>query len=237
MPQLLSSSQLFLSQRPLVVGVVSDAETLASWLALSEEARARSCDVVELRLDTVALEGGELKERVREVTQPLLVTARHPAEGGAASERAAERAAMLEPWLDRAAAMDVELRSLGEMRDLVRRAQAAGVGVAGSFHDFQRTPSDEILEGAAGLAEAAGVDLVKVATYLNSPEDLARLIRFVSAERRVRVSAMGMGPLGRVSRLVLAKCGSLLNYGYLGTQSNAEGQWPAEDLKSLMQKV
>ena len=47
---------------------------------------------------------------------------------------------------------------------------------------------------------------------------------------------MGMGPWGRVSRLVLAKCGSLLNYGYIGT-SNAPGQWPAHELKHLLNQL
>jgi 3-dehydroquinate dehydratase-1 len=33
--------------------------------------------------------------------------------------------------------------------------------------------------------------------------------------------------------LVLAKCGSLLNYGYLG-EANAPGQWPAARLKAIL---
>jgi 3-dehydroquinate dehydratase-1 len=44
---------------------------------------------------------------------------------------------------------------------------------------------------------------------------------------------MGMGGLGRVSRLTLAKLGSLLNYGFLG-EANAPGQWPARQLKDLL---
>jgi 3-dehydroquinate dehydratase-1 len=47
---------------------------------------------------------------------------------------------------------------------------------------------------------------------------------------------MGMGPWGRISRLVLAKCGSLLNYGYIG-KSNAPGQWPAARLKELLAEL
>ena len=47
---------------------------------------------------------------------------------------------------------------------------------------------------------------------------------------------MGMGPWGRVSRLVLAKCGSLLNYGYIG-ESNAPGQWPAARLKEMLSEL
>jgi len=41
---------------------------------------------------------------------------------------------------------------------------------------------------------------------------------------------MGMGNFGKISRLTLAKAGSVLNYGYLD-HPNAPGQWEARDLK------
>lgn len=87
------------------------------------------------------------------------------------------------------------------------------------------------------MAEAAGLAAVKVATYLQGPEDLARLVRFAGRERRTRVCVMGMGVLGPVSRLVLAKCGSVLNYGYLGAAGNAPGQWPARRLKAVLAEL
>jgi 3-dehydroquinate dehydratase-1 len=226
-----------MSNRPLVVGVLPDVAALRGFLAEEAGARQAQCDVVELRLDQLGVEPEVLLGMVEGLELPLLVTARHPAEGGVGAMDAAERMAMLEPFLGRAALMDVELRSLGEMRGVVQRAQAAGVGVIGSFHDFERTPGEEVLEGAASLAEASGVEAVKVATFLNGPEDLARLLRFAAKPRRVRVSAMGMGPLGVVSRLVLAKCGSLLNYGYLGATGNAPGQWPARRLKAVLAEL
>ena len=62
--------------------------------------------------------------------------------------------------------------------------------------------------------------------------DLAELVSYHRSEGRL-ISAMGMGPLGKLSRLVLAKAGSCLNYGYLKTP-NAPGQWSAEDLTRLI---
>ena len=122
------------------------------------------------------------------------------------------------------------------MRPLIEKARARGVPVVGSFHDFQATPGDEVLEGAISFAENAGIDTVKIATFINMPDDLMRLARLVTAKRWLRLSAMGMGTWGRVSRLLLAKCGSLLNYGYLG-DSNAPGQWPAAQLKTLLAEI
>ena len=93
-----------------------------------------------------------------------------------------------------------------------------------------------MLEGAISFGENAGLAAVKIAAYLNSADDLGRLLKITTAIRRLRLSVMGMGPWGRVSRLVLAKGGSLLNYGFLG-ESNAPGQWPAEKLKDLLAEI
>lgn len=236
MPQLLSSSNLLLSSRPLAVGVIPDPATLQLWQAMPAAQRQAACDVIELRLDTLKLPAAEVRAALSENSTPVLLTARHPAEGGQGSEDAAGRMALLEPLLDLAALVDIELRSAMDMRPLVQKAQGMGVRVMGSFHDFQATPGEEVLRGAINFAQPAGLDAVKLATFLNGPADLNRLISLTSEPHRLRLSAMGMGPLGRVSRLVLAKCGSLLNYGYLG-ESNAPGQWPAPRLKELLAEL
>jgi 3-dehydroquinate dehydratase-1 len=236
MPQLLSSKNLLLSTRPLTVGVISQPEALSSLLAQNEAARTAVCDLVELRLDLLKLDTAELRQAIPALGLPVLLTARHPAEGGQGSMEAAGRRAMLEPLLDLAALIDIELRSVMDLRDLLPKARSLGVGVVGSFHDFQATPGDDVLQGAVEMAQTMGLDAVKLATYLNTPDDLMRLMRLVSGHRRLPMSAMGMGQLGRVSRLTLAKLGSLLNYGYLG-DSNAPGQWPAAQLKDLLAQL
>lgn len=236
MPQLQSSKNLLLSSRPLTVGVVSQPDALASLASLATEGEAAPCDVLELRLDLLGLPAADIREAVAGLKIPLLLTARHPAEGGQGSESAAERSAMIEPLLDLAALIDIELRSVNEMKPLIAKARGLGVPVVGSFHDFQATPADAVLEGAVSFAENAGLDAVKIAAFINTPDDLARLMKLLTAQRRLRLSAMGMGPWGRVSRLLLAKCGSLLNYGFLGS-SNAPGQWPAARLKELLAEI
>jgi len=47
------------------------------------------------------------------------------------------------------------------------------------------------------------------------------------------VSAMGIGKLGAISRLLLARCGSVLNYASLH-RSQVEGQLPIELLRSAI---
>lgn len=236
MAQLVSSKNLFLSSRPLCVGVVSSVAVLQSLQFHEPETQSANCDLLELRLDLIDLPPAELRNLAKNLTVPILLTARHPAEGGQGNLTAPQRMGLIEPLLDVAGALDIELRSLPEMKSLIDRAKSKGVPIVGSFHDFQATPQDPVLEGAISFAENAGLDAVKIATYINAPDDLCRMLKLVTGTRRLRISAMGMGPWGRVSRLVLAKGGSLLNYGFLG-DSNAPGQWPAQQLKELLAEI
>lgn len=236
MAQLVSSKNLIMSTRPLAVGAISDASALEHFASLDAAARTTLCDVVELRLDLLKMPAADIRAKLAGNTVPILLTARHPAEGGQGPEDPAGRAAMIEPLLDLAMLVDLELRSAMQMQGTLQKARAAGVPVVGSFHDFQATPSDDVLLGAVNFGQQAGLDAVKIATYLNTQDDLSRLMKLTSGSHRLRVSAMGMGPWGRVSRLVLAKCGSLLNYGFIGT-SNAPGQWPVVRLKELLAEI
>jgi 3-dehydroquinate dehydratase-1 len=236
MAQLVSSKNLLLSSRPLCVGVVSHAETLANLVSDLSIGKPPPCDVVEIRLDLIELPTSEIRSALQAIKTPILLTSRHPAEGGQGELNADQRMSRVEPLLDLAGAVDIELRSVTEMKHLIDRARSLSVPVIGSFHDFQATPPDEVLEGAISFGENAGLAAVKIAAYLNSADDLSRLLKITTAIRRLRLSVMGMGPWGRVSRLVLAKGGSLLNYGFLG-ESNAPGQWPAEKLKDLLAEI
>ena len=231
MPQLLSSKNLLHSHEPLVVGALSTAEQLREPAPTAED-----CDVIELRLDSIALPPEESHALAAQLKLPLLITARHPYEGGHGNLDTAQRTALLESHLDLAALMDLELLSVPDMQPLIAKAKARSVGVIGSYHDFNATPSDDVLRGAVDFGLQFKLDAVKIATTLQSPGDLARLIQLLEKEKRIRLSVMGMGQLGRASRLVLARCGSLLNYGYLGT-SNAPGQWPARQLKQLLKEL
>lgn len=234
MAQVVSSKNLFVSPTPLVVGVIASAPALTAFSQAPTQ--ALDCDLCELRLDMIDLGEAEVRTLVSQITVPLILTARHPDEGGQGALDSAGRAALIESHLDRAALIDIELRSALDLQALIRKAQSRRIGVIGSFHDFNGTPSDDVLRGAADLALQFNLDAVKIATTLRGPGDLARLIQFLESMKRLPVSIMGMGGLGRASRLVLARCGSVLNYGHLG-ESNAPGQWPARRLKDLLREM
>ncbi len=235
MPQLVSSKNLLLSAEPVVVGVVN-TQALLETLSQDAASLAGSCDAIELRLDTIGLPASVLRPLAERLSLPRIITARHPEEGGDGQLDTAERTALLEDHLDIAALMDVELRSVPDMLPLVRKAQTKGISVIGSFHDFHSTPSEDVLQGAVDFGLQFKLDAVKIATMLHGPADLARLINLLSKERRLPISVMGMGNLGKVSRPVLARCGSILNYGFLG-EANAPGQLSARRLKEWLSEA
>jgi 3-dehydroquinate dehydratase I len=191
---------------------------------------------VELRLDSLGLAAPEIHAQIQGLPVPILITARDPDEGGDGRLSVADRTALLESHLDVAALMDVELRSAMDLQGVISKAKSRGVGVVGSYHDFNSTPGDEVLRGAVDFGLQFKLDCVKIATTLHSADDLARLLHLLASEKRIPLSVMGMGGLGRVSRITLARCGSILNYGYLG-ESNAPGQLPARRLKEMLKEV
>ena len=137
------------------------------------------------------------------------------------------------------AAVDVEVRSLRALAGTVRAAREANLRVVASCHDFQGTPTLGHLRELARRAADAGADVFKVAATVERPGELARLLDFMEwgQERGMALAVMGMGPLGRVSRLALAAAGSVLNYGYLGDSGpQVPGQWPAATLRERIEE-
>jgi 3-dehydroquinate dehydratase-1 len=91
----------------------------------------------------------------------------------------------------------------------------------------------DILSAAAAVD---GVAAVKFAAVTNSAAELERLLSLFSAKQRTPLSVMGMGELGKVSRLLFAKLGSCLNYGYFD-EATVPGQWHAARLKTLLAEL
>jgi len=222
--------------QPRVVGSFGNRHDLSE---ASASGVRNACDIVEIRLDLIADETGTEApapwRHLREI--PLLFTARRPDEGGARALDAATRRGLLESVLDEAACIDIEVANIGEMADLLRSLADRGIPWIASFHDFGKLPDPAVLLDAVKRARAAGAGVFKVAAMLGSPADLARLAEFQLANHGLPVATMGMGPLGAVSRLLCAQCGSALNYGYLGTTATAPGQWDAAALQAAISRV
>lgn len=225
------------SSRPQVVGSFGSGAALA---AARPEEVAQACDLAEIRLDVLAAEGWRPGERPWEslaAAVPLLFTARRREEGGVLEGTAGERAEWLAAVLDDAALVDVEVASLEGMAEVLREIRRRGMPWVASFHDFSALPADAVVAESLARAMAAGATIFKLAARLHTPGDVARLADFQRGGHPLAVSAMGMGALAPVSRLLCAQCGSVLNYGFLGATPTAPGQWDAGLLKAAIGRL
>lgn len=240
-------------RRPRVVGVIMSQTDLDLAIRMRERP-----DLFELRLDhlvrlpsvAAATCGAteivdELEEKVSRLRAPLIVTARHPKEGGANKLNLRERRDLLSRFLPHARYIDIELRSAAALHSLCKLARKKNVRRIISFHDLKTTPDLHGLQVKARRAKSLGADIFKVATRTDTPAQLARLLDFITkkdldlATGRVRpigglaVSAMGIGKLGAISRVLLAYRGSALVYGSVSAASDIEGQMSLEQLRTF----
>ena len=190
--------------------------------------------LVEVRLDCLPLGGAALSRAVAKIKLPVILTARHRKEGGARFMADDERETILGTLLPFAAYIDVELRSAKALKQILARARQAGVGTILSFHDFTGTPTATCLNRKMRDGLGLGASIVKIAVTLRGPRDLAELIALQT--RSGKLATMGMGPLGKISRLVLPLAGARLVYGYLD-RPQVDGQWPAKELATRLAEL
>jgi len=219
-----------IKRRPRIVGVIASRVDLDRALRMR-----RPPDLFELRLDRFpAAVVDRLENMLPKLGAPLIITARHPQEGGARKLSLWKRRALLTRFLTRADYVDVELRSARAMRSLLALAGKKKVCRIISFHSFKSTPSARLLSAKARQAKAHRADIFKVATRTDKPVELRRLLDFTTNCRvNLPVAVMGVGQLGAISRVLLARAGSVLTYASLGAASDIEGQLSLEQLAHL----
>ena len=260
------------------VAVSLTGPSLAHARAQARSAIGAGADVLELRvdlleetgaltaapMDTAAARVLECLRGVGEVANgadadagaPLLLTCRTAAEGGRAQLDDAAYGALLRSVLDgladwaperRPAAIDVEVQR-GCLQLVCEHAHTLGVDVVASFHDFEATPPDEVLEGVLARMADEGADLAKIAVWPTSADDVARLLGVCAratmgtgegAGPGVPVAAMSMGALGAVSRVAPA-FGTALTFAAVPDEqgearASAPGQMPIQDVRRCLE--
>ena len=185
---------------------------------------------------------------------PLLLTCRTAAEGGRARLDDTAYAALLHSVLDgladwaperRPAAIDVEVQR-GCLPQICAQAHALDIDVVASFHDFEATLADQVLEEVLARMAREGADLAKIAVWPASADDVARLLGVCARATAgagtglgVPVAAMSMGALGAVSRVAPA-FGSALTFAVVPDEqgqawASAPGQLPIQDVRRCLE--
>lgn len=221
----IKTSSALLAERKVVAAVHSPGA-----LRCALKIRPDEVDFLEIRVDAFAADPAAVLRVLPRLRVPLIVTVRHPAEGGAHRLNYRQRRDLFVRFLPFAAFIDVELRSLESLATTVSEARRTGIKLIASTHFFRRTPSAVELQRSIRRAHAAGADIAKLAALTATPSALSRLLALFCRPQPQPLSLMGMGRFGKISRLLFAQAGSVLNYGYLD-EPNASGQWEAVTLK------
>lgn len=225
---MISIGSVELGKRPRIVVPLLDTEIR------TDAARAKElADIFELRIDLFQRHEqsyvAQLCEAARSQDVPLIATVRSVQEGGGVALDDQQRLALFEAALPHVDALDVEHHA--EIRDrVIHLAQSSRKLAIVSHHDFDRTPTEPHLTGIVDEAQAAGADVVKLATAAQSFADVERLFGVLLSQRAKGLVAISLGPYGTISRVVFPLFGSLLTYGFLH-QAVAPGQLSLADLR------
>jgi len=136
-----------------------------------------------------------------------------------------------------AAYVDVEVDAADPYKqDMVAAAKKKGCQVIVSFHDYERTPPREELVQIVNWCFESGADVAKIACKANSKRDAARLLGLLDGERKV--VAVGIGPEGRITRLVAPLLGSPFTYASEGKgKETAEGQMAKGEMEKIIREM
>jgi 3-dehydroquinate dehydratase-1 len=214
---------------PQIVGVISSRADLRRAVGMRNPP-----DLFELRLDAAVARIEETQDAIGKLRAPVIITARHPREGGFNDLPSRARGGLLRKFLPHADYVDIELRSTRPLAPVLEEARAKKIRTIISFHDFSDTPRSARLDEIARGAHSLGADFLKIATRTDTQRQLTQLLDFFEQHRvGMKIAAMGIGRLGAISRRELARRGSVLNYAHLGTPQTA-GQLSISQLRSAL---
>ncbi len=115
-------------------------------------------------------------------------------------------------------------------------AHAHAVQLLLSFHNFQSTPTQEVLCQHFARAQALGADIAKIAVMPQRMEDvLAVLAATLESSQKLDIplASMSMGGYGALTRLVGGLFGSAMSFA-VGAAASAPGQVAIEDMNAVL---
>ncbi len=184
-------------------------------------------ELIELRLDLIGQQPSELYSKIPSGVKSI-ATCRE----GVYGEK--ERLELLKDSIELGASyVDIELETTDVFaRELMASAEKTGCELIFSHHDFEGTPSLEELRSKLEACYSRGGALAKIATLVQSKEDVLKLFSLYSHPGRKVV--LGMGPQGRITRLAAPILGSEFTFAspFEGGET-APGQMSAEQLKAI----
>lgn len=232
--------------KPLVCVSVMDAE-INGIVAEIKRLVASGAEMIEWRVD--AFSGVQSPNAVREVLEkvaPLICdtifvfTFRSKEQGGVCSLssemiRDLHHVAAESKVVD---FIDVEYFYTEDADVEVYELQKMGTKVITSHHDFQETPSSDVLFMLLEQMRHSNADIVKLAVMPKTTEDVLRLLEetnhFHKRYPKKPLITMSMGKMGMISRVAGETFGSCVTFG-AGKSASAPGQIEMAKLEWILE--
>lgn len=167
----------------------------------------------------------------------IIFTLRIGTEGGAQAHSQAVRRRLVDAVLRTRTIdiLDLELANEPAFLDeLIPLAHDSGARVLLAMHNFNETPSNELLLGHIRAMHARGADIAKIAVMPNTRQDALRVLEVTAAARSefpdLPLAIMAMGALGSVTRVAGFLYGSDMAFA-VGKVASAPGQIPIDDAR------
>jgi 3-dehydroquinate dehydratase-1 len=211
--------------KPRICAVIIDKDDVKASLDVEH-----CVDLFEVRIDLI---GDGWQEVAKQLNKPWLATNRVASEGGNWQGDEDSRVAELLNALDLGAQfVDIELRTKNVKRivETIKRSAKCIV----SFHDWEKMPSLEKLEGIVREELEAGADICKVAAKAEKYEDNATILELIGRFPEAALIALSFGPLGIIGRTLSPLMGGYLTYAAAGQgKESAPGQLPVRELRKI----
>lgn len=188
-------------------------------------------EMAEIRIDLAEFNDDEIR-KVFSLRKKLIATCRP----GKIKDN--DRALMLKVAIGSGATyVDIEYEAPETYKnDLIDFAHSHQCDVIISYHNYEKTPDLEELEQIVQQCYAQGADLAKVATHVNVNRDNSKILSLYKAPGRL--VAIGMGDLGRISRIVAPFLGAEFTYASLDEANiTAPGQISYEKLNQFILEI
>lgn len=186
-------------------------------------------EMAEIRLDRCALEDEDIDILFGDSDVPLIATCRLSEESQAPEilERAIKAGAKY---------VDLEMEAPAAVGRRIREAcREYGTVLIRSYHNFDSTPSREVLLSILERARTFGGEVVKIVTTAVSEADNEVVASLYKEADPGTLVAFAMGEAGRPSRLEALKQGAPFTYACLSPEeAAAPGQWTVEEMQQAV---
>ncbi|MBN1159413.1 MAG: type I 3-dehydroquinate dehydratase [Bacteroidales bacterium] len=188
-------------------------------------------EIAEIRLDLTKFSDVEI-ERVFSLKKKLIATCR------TCKFNDQQRTQKLKTAIRSGASfVDIEYESpVAYRNDLMEYAREYHCDVMISYHNFECTPSLYDLKKIMEESFAMGANVVKIATMVNYNRDNSKILSLYEAPGRL--VAIGMGQLGKISRIVAPFLGAEFTFASLDEgEETAPGQIKYSKLNEFIMKI